>query len=1648
MPGILSYQVIFYILFFLILGLGVLFGFMKGLKKSLYGFFVKLIFFVIFFLTVDLLANKLWGMNLPFLGSLLGNFVPEVSDASSLKEAMPSILNVYLGDSLESSLLNEEFIVFITSISLLIIKIVYAVLYFTVFNLIYKLICLIIRTITLRTKKDGKEAKRRGLGAACGLLSGMVTLYFVLIILGGTISVAGSAQKLLPDEYKIETIEQVVDAYNQNVVVSTANLIAVEDETSNEKIALTDYLFDSVFSFKYRKKQVSLRKELMVAADVNDIYKESTYKETDDLSDITGEEVREVFIVLSDSDLFTAVLPLGIETASDYLDTEVTFPKEELYAIDWETEMMQLGEVAAVSFDLVNAAGLIDEDVDIETRTINGDHVRSLFNSLSESKLVTLAAYEALEPILAEAGSDVEAIITVPEDLVWEDEFKAMGLVAGEIVDTGITVGDLKSGDPSQLITSLSQLDFTVILDSDIISNALINVISGKGDMEGFDVFVVPDDIVWIDVCDDEGNIIENGELRNILLAVNEISQNASNIDFDNLDMNVIADFSDESIDAIFDSRVLVATVSTKILEMELGNTPLLIADSVFDDNDYIYKTELTALVKSARLVVTTLVCDEGDSCEETGFDLSKAFDLSNENIDTLLSSKIIEATIGNLIIDQGGEVLTIPNKALSQIYVEEVEKNIVSKEEIKKVFKAVSALGFTDLENMTFDASILQNLATAPDSKVLDQTKADNLFNSDIIHATLSTMLFDLTTGESKVLVVPYKDVDNAVIRYMDEIEYVSTDELNAVLESVLVLDIADFAEVDTLDLNLIIDNIDTLLESAILHATISDQLFSLGEETVTIPYVDEEENLIRKKVGEVTQETEFIVKDELNNILDALELLGMTDINNFSGDIDLGILYDDNNQDILLASSVMQATISKQILDLGPSTLSVPYKDSNDIAVRKTVGAVGQETEYVVKNEIKAIIESLEILGIADINNFSGTVNLDNFYEETNQNILLTSASLHATVSKQILDLGSGILSVPYLDSTDNTIRVTIGIVGQETEYVVKDEIKAIIEGLEILEIDDINNFAGTIDLTKFYEVDTRNTLLASASLHATVSKQLFDLGTGTLVIPQQDVDGIDIRLLKGLPGEQTEYIIKNEIHAVFEALEILNIGEIGSFTGTVSLVNLYNEPNQDIMLTSASMHATISKQMNDLGPGTLLIPDKDIEDNDVHVTVSSTDYIYKTEIKALINALEVLEINDITTFSGGFNLNKLSDENKQTTLLTSASIHATISKKLFDLNDDVLIVPMYSQAGEVEVNRIQKEVSLTNFVVKNEIKSIINAFLAMNYTDLDSFGGSIDSSKFFSQRDTLLLSSSIQATLSNKMLNGTGGKLVVPNQNINNAELIRIVLSDVTYIEVNEMKSILTALELLNLTDFTAIDMNPANVFNVDFDTLLQSASVQATLSDNILDNALDDSAAPGSGTLLVPHYFREAIVVGLSSETQIEKVELKAILTSLQTLDVSDFGGAMNASTITSMSDAELTTMLESGSTHATFDNMLKGNANINTKIPDLAKEDVYNMLGITTKTEIKAFIKAANTLAVGNFTTVSFNVAAIAGLTPAQRDVVLDSMIVRNCLTGELEPIIDADPFFSVDSTYYENNDETTFFTKPGIILVLTHYGHI
>ncbi|MDT8336262.1 MAG: hypothetical protein RQ856_00390 [Candidatus Izemoplasmatales bacterium] len=1308
---LLSLNLIFYI----ILGIAVLSGFLKGFKKSFFTFITMAIFYIAFFLTLNMAVNILWNANFSFLGNILGNNLdPSLANFTTFAAGYENILQVLVGEEVDLSQMSGEFLELAMGIMLFALKIVWTILYFTVILIVYKIICFIIRIIFFKTKPAAN--KMRGFGALVGAANGFMAIFITLIVMGGMISVVDSMSVLiaeanlsqdtqnltfvprdniyqanysvlsnvdpLPTEPNLDeaitVMEQMVTEYNNNIFVMLANKIEVPSVIDEDVLVpMHINLFDSVLSFDYNENTIAFRYELMVLSEAFVIFSQSEFQETNELTDLTGDEIRDIFQVISNSKLVLSAVPLAIEYAAQRYEQELPINVETLYdgSIDFEEELATMGRIGGALFDILNGAGFIGGEGSLEQIEVTGETVRDLFTDISGSDIILLITETLLLPMLENPEGENALVITVPDDLDLETEFLALGEIFAEIIEADISFEDLMNDDITVTLAAVSNIDLTILLDSQLVTEALISILSDTSETAALSMFTIPANVVWRD----EG-VIE-GELRRILEAFNTLLDISDTLDFENLDISFITDMEIAQITTFFDSYVIRATISDLFIEMDFGDMPLVFPDIIYDENGYFTKDELVATISSVKLIIDT-------SGIEPTFDPIKVLELTETDIDTFFTSNIIYATVGNYFNTLTTGDFIIPNSVNTTILVDGLLENVITKTELKHMFKALNVLQLTDFTGVGFDATFIDRLENSTLDDV-DPAKVTTLLDSEIIHATISDVILGLDTSKGGVLNVPASDdLSNPIVTTISSIDYIDKTEIYDVFRALYHLNITDFNLVNLDDTSLLKDNFTVLMNSAIIHATVSDK-----------------------------------------------------------------------------------------IINIGP-----------------------------------------------------------------------------------------------------------------------------------------------------------------------------------TVTVPEKDVDNIDILTVVG-----------------------------------------------------------------------------------------TTTYIEKTELQALVDGLDLLGVTDPNTFTS-FNFTSLNDDAKRTQLLESAILHATISDQLLSLASSLLFIPEQDEAGNDLI--VETGTVVVEYVVKAEIKAILATMIAMGYTDVNDLNLEINPQTFIDNMDLALESASMQATVSNMILTSATTSLVIPDQDLSSQD-IRIVYTDVTYIEKTELKNFFISIDLFAIPNlsFDTFSIGPTEIQAVDKNIFFNSFIMQATVSDYFLDVAGDETALPGTTGLLVPTTERTAITVNSLSSNVINKTELINMLDGFSTLGLVDYNDAFNSNIITNLTSVQIDQILLSNSLHVTIDNMLRGNASISGSIPALAEDTTTYTVTVTIKSAVKNFILATQQFTGADFTNVSFNVTTVTALTPAQRDIVLDSMIVRNILTDELETMMlaDPDPYWPANSDYM-NSDPLTFLTEVGINNVFSNYG--
>ena len=476
--------------------------------------------------------------------------------------------------------------------------------------------------------------------------------------------------------------------------------------------------------------------------------------------------------------------------------------------------------------------------------------------------------------------------------------------------------------------------------------------------------------------------------------------------------------------DTLFASAVINATLSKFLIDFSEGESAILSVP--FEDQDSVVirivdpvdSVEMISQEELTHILEAVLILDITDFENIDNIDIGEIL----SNAGTLLDSAILHATISKQLLDMDTVIVVPTNNELGNPVKVETGPvgdltTFIERDELIAVFDALEVLGITDINNVAIDISILNNLAEDADPTALDAVKADILFSSAVINATLSKYLIDFTAGPDPFIVVPFEDQagnDIRVVDPVDSVEIIVETELTNILEAVLIMDIQDFEAMDSIDLSIILANVDALLDSAILHASISKQLIGL-DTVIVVPANDELGNPVKIETGPLGDETVFIDRTELAATFDALEVLGITNIEDVT--IDMTILnnlaedgdptaLDAVKADTLFASAVINATLSKYILDIanGDSPfLVVPAnaQDNTPITVTDPVDSVTVITEVELTNVLEAIL-------ILDLESFDSVENLGLDTILLNVSTILDSSIMHATISKQFIDFG----------------------------------------------------------------------------------------------------------------------------------------------------------------------------------------------------------------------------------------------------------------------------------------------------------------------------------------------------------------------------------------------------------------------------------------------------------------------------------------------------------------------------------------------------------------------------------------------------------------------------------------------------------------
>lgn len=324
------------IVFLVLLVLGCLIGFCRGIFKSTYNFLVFLGLLITGWLISGLFVNILLDTNI--------NITIEGIYISSLRQSLPDIVSEIDNDlgalMVEGTEAYTLVLQLIKMVAKFIFICVWLLLMFTVLKFVFWIIYLIVRP--RRKNEDGTKKKKKFTSRLGGALVGTVHATLLILIFCVPISGICSIGSEVTELSKQESVAYVVPTNDDKLVVlANENNNNIDDYFSfyrNSSLgkfygsfklggtSIDEKIFDDVFSFKYNSEKVRLKSELTTVVNVynklnNEIDGEITLES---IMNLESETLYEIIDDISDLKLISVAIPV----AAEYAINSESFKKE------------------------------------------------------------------------------------------------------------------------------------------------------------------------------------------------------------------------------------------------------------------------------------------------------------------------------------------------------------------------------------------------------------------------------------------------------------------------------------------------------------------------------------------------------------------------------------------------------------------------------------------------------------------------------------------------------------------------------------------------------------------------------------------------------------------------------------------------------------------------------------------------------------------------------------------------------------------------------------------------------------------------------------------------------------------------------------------------------------------------------------------------------------------------------------------------------------------------------------------------------------------------------------------------------------------------------------------------------------------------
>ncbi|TVP94597.1 MAG: hypothetical protein EA374_06535 [Acholeplasmatales bacterium] len=432
-----------------------------------------------------------------------------------------------------------------------------------------------------------------------------------------------------------------------------------------------------------------------------------------------------------------------------------------------------------------------------------------------------------------------------------------------------------------------------------------------------------------------------------------------------------------DDFDRLLASEILHAIIADLLLGIDALTIPASVRYIEPNGVELITREELRAVIEA----VTVLGLDS----DAFDFDFGNLLDLDDDDLDTLLASRIIHETLSSIILD-------LPAVVVPDFAHEAMDASLpLAAEEIKHLWRAAMVLSLD--ESLDFSLETVGTLAVAD---------LDTIFTSDIIYATVEDVL------QGTPVSIPAQALEDSG----PATGMIRRDEVKALIRAVARLGITgDDFTVDLESTSLLDDeDWDVLLASVIIRQTISGAVAPIVAGLASAP-----PSTIYEDV-----DTELISEQELRAFFRALSLLGIADGDSVPVDLNhitglVGQNVDDGEDDMhrVLQSDILYAQLSDLIINGLEGVLFIPSE---------AYESDGDYEDMVKRTEIYDLTAALVDLGLNDFSAIS--FDFDNDFD------LATDAGIDA-LADQMRILNTSYILRAELDRAVDTMLAFVGIV-----------------------------------------------------------------------------------------------------------------------------------------------------------------------------------------------------------------------------------------------------------------------------------------------------------------------------------------------------------------------------------------------------------------------------------------------------------------------------------------------------------------------------------------------------------------------------------------------------------------------------------------